>query len=273
MAKSTKIKTEYSESYRLLLSDLADILETGRHQAKQAVNRELLHTYWKLGARLSDSDRSQQTMSQLARDLSLPRILLYNTQKLYSRYPDGPPTQELSWSHHRRLLWVNDSVERAKYEKAAVKEAWTVRKLDTEIKRGRFQSKAAKQKRSADLPARPTASTYLYNATFVRAVDGDTVILSVDLGFYVRLEQRMRLAKIDAPELGTSAGDKAHQFVVDALSASQSIAVQTHRVDRYGRYIAHIFYSDQPDMLATDLVTNGTYLNQTLVSHGHARRT
>ena len=43
---------------------------------------------------------------------------------------------------------------------------------------------------------RPSDTRYLYRGTFLRAVDGDTVILRINLGFYVQAEQRLRLALI-----------------------------------------------------------------------------
>ena len=45
---------------------------------------------------------------------------------------------------------------------------------------------------------------YVYNATIERVVDGDTIDVTLDLGFDVRLhKQRCRLAGIDTPESRT----------------------------------------------------------------------
>jgi len=89
---------------------------------------------------------------------------------------------------------------------------------------------------------------YQYNAKIVRWVDGDTVILDIDLGFYVTRQERVRLARINAPELNSkvpyqvrlakSARAKAKKFAPEGsqvvLSTSKS------DIDRYSRYIGEI---------------------------------
>jgi len=38
-------------------------------------------------------------------------------------------------------------------------------------------------------------------AKILRWIDGDTLLVEVDLGFYVKKEEKVRLARINAPEL------------------------------------------------------------------------
>ena len=61
------------------------------------------------------------------------------------------------------------------------------------------------------------ANTYL--ARVRRVVDGDTLVVTVDLGFAVEVGQTLRLRGIDAPELSRQAGERAREFVRQALSA------------------------------------------------------
>ena len=42
---------------------------------------------------------------------------------------------------------------------------------------------------------------YTYKAKVLRWVDGDTLLCLIDLGFYTNKEERIRLARIYAPEL------------------------------------------------------------------------
>ena len=44
---------------------------------------------------------------------------------------------------------------------------------------------------------------YVYDTTIRRIVDGDTVDVWIDLGFDVRIRERVRLAGIDTPESRT----------------------------------------------------------------------
>ena len=62
-----------------------------------------------------------------------------------------------------------------------------------------------------------------FRAQCLRVVDGDTVDLFVDLGFYQYKRMRIRLAGIDTPELNSKDPDqrelaqKAKQWMVDKL--------------------------------------------------------
>ncbi len=50
---------------------------------------------------------------------------------------------------------------------------------------------------------------WTYGATLVRAIDGDTYVFDIDLGFYITTRQHVRLAGIDCPEIGTPEGKAA----------------------------------------------------------------
>lgn len=81
-----------------------------------------------------------------------------------------------------------------------------------------------------------------YNATVVKVIDGDTVDLSVDLGFHVSLTIRTRLIGIDAPEVSTPEGKIARDRLREALPVSSAVAVHTAKSpgDKYGRWLAAI---------------------------------
>ena len=89
---------------------------------------------------------------------------------------------------------------------------------------------------------------YQYNAKIVRWVDGDTVILDIDLGFYVTRQERVRLARINAPELNSqvpyqvrrakSARAKAKKFAPEGSEVI--LSTSKNDIDRYSRYIGEI---------------------------------
>jgi len=89
---------------------------------------------------------------------------------------------------------------------------------------------------------------YQYNAKIVRWVDGDTVILDIDLGFYVTKQERVRLARINAPELNSqvpyqvrrakSARAKAKKFAPEGSEVI--LSTSKNDIDRYSRYIGEI---------------------------------
>ncbi len=100
-------------------------------------------------------------------------------------------------------------------------------------------------------------------------MDGDTLLLSVDLGFEVIKRQRLRLASIDTPPAATSAGRAAKRYVVERLAVASLVVIKTQRQDLHGRYVGHVFYATSK--LAADAVfARGRYLNQELLDEGLA---
>lgn len=86
--------------------------------------------------------------------------------------------------------------------------------------------------------------TYEYRAVLYRVVDGDTVYLSVDLGFRVWVTVEFRLARIDAPEVvgGTkAAGVAATNYLVGLLTGREILVRSDKSRDKYGRWIGELF--------------------------------
>ena len=81
---------------------------------------------------------------------------------------------------------------------------------------------------------------YQYNALVERVIDGDTVDISVDLGFKVWSKQRMRLLHVDTAEKNTPFGKATKDLLKKALEGKMA-KVQVHAPDKYGRYLAEIY--------------------------------
>lgn len=83
---------------------------------------------------------------------------------------------------------------------------------------------------------------YEYLARLDRVIDGDTVDLTVDLGFSVFHRVRVRVLGVDTPERGEDGWAEATQFVKDWFwSHSAVLFVQTVKdKDKYGRILANI---------------------------------
>ena len=121
---------------------------------------------------------------------------------------------------------------------------------------------------SNEVGAQDTAS-YTYPAQVESVIDGDTLWAIVDCtrGTYTR--QKLRLHRIDTPERGTPAGEKARRFVMRQLKANPHIVIQTHKYDKYTRYLADVFYlpgSTNPEVI----IEKGIHLNQQLLDKGLA---
>jgi|TARA_R100001082_G_scaffold111105_1_gene93392 micrococcal nuclease len=109
---------------------------------------------------------------------------------------------------------------------------------------------------------------YHYNAKVVRVVDGDTVDTSIDLGFDIRIGQRVRLYGINTPECRTrdkdekKAGLAAKARLVEMLKENKNKCVIKTSLDKKGKYgrVLGVLYVNDVD------------LNEALVNEGHAKQ-
>lgn len=81
-----------------------------------------------------------------------------------------------------------------------------------------------------------------YEVTVDRVVDGDTVVVTIELGFSVKTTQWIRLAGINAPEKRgkeRELGLESTRALEDKLSAAKRVTIKTDgERGKFGRYIA-----------------------------------
>jgi endonuclease YncB( thermonuclease family) len=77
-------------------------------------------------------------------------------------------------------------------------------------------------------------------------IDGDTIDCSVDLGFFVSILCRFRLARINAPEIQTSSGKELKEKLLGLEGVD--CRVESLGRDRYGRWVAEIFLNDRGNL-------------------------
>jgi micrococcal nuclease len=115
---------------------------------------------------------------------------------------------------------------------------------------------------------------YVYDASVIRVVDGDTLDLLIDLGFRVFTKVRVRLFGVDTPEtFGVKkeseeykAGKAATAFVETWFTEREKVLVKSHDgkplgQGKYGRWLAVVLPRD-----------GGMSLNEALLKHGHAEK-
>lgn len=100
-----------------------------------------------------------------------------------------------------------------------------------------------------------------YSGRVLRVVDGDTLVLDIDLGLCTWVRQlKVRLAGVNAPELPTPEGLAAREFV-ERLVADRGpdVVVRTlkDRREKYGRWLADITWPPEQTGLAALLVEAG----------------
>ncbi len=87
-----------------------------------------------------------------------------------------------------------------------------------------------------------------YRANFVRAVDGDTVDLLVDLGFKIYAKIRVRVVGVDTPERGEDGYREATEFVERWFEQHEGEChIETEKTGKYGRWLAKILPPGEVD--------------------------
>jgi len=114
---------------------------------------------------------------------------------------------------------------------------------------------------------------FWYGAKVLKVIDGDTVDLSIDLGFKIHHEIRVRLFGVNTPESRTkdlqekALGLKAKQFTQDWFTNHKWVFVNTipDKDDKYGRILAKIYSSENINDPTT------ACLNTDIIQSGYAR--
>lgn len=108
---------------------------------------------------------------------------------------------------------------------------------------------------------RRKSKTWIVPGVVVRVVDGDTVHADLDLGWGVQYRRApIRLADVNAPELGTPEGDAAAARLRELLPVDAEIMVVSHSRDKYGRVLATV-------------MLGGRNVALVMIAEGHAVRT
>ena len=89
---------------------------------------------------------------------------------------------------------------------------------------------------------------YYYNANVRRVIDGDTLILNVDVGFYITMQCiKFRFMNYNAPETRgreKAHGKKAKKKLQEILPPGKKVKVRVYKADAFGRYLCDIILPD-----------------------------
>jgi predicted nuclease of restriction endonuclease-like (RecB) superfamily len=140
----SKTDSQPTDAYRNLLGQISDTYTQGQVRAVQAVNTQLVETYWQVGRHIVEVEQDgnlraeygKALIKNLSTDLGrlhgkgFSRSNLIYMRLLYLRYPISEmPSHLLTWSHYFELLKLDDDLERRFYEKQAIAERWSVAEL------------------------------------------------------------------------------------------------------------------------------------------------
>lgn len=140
-------------TYHQLIANIGVLLQKGKEEAVNAINRVLVQTYWEIGKFIIEYEQAGQQraeygtalLDQLSKDLSqhygkgFGRSNLIYIRKFYLTYPNSELlSTQLTWSHYFELLKIEDELERSFYEQQITHEKWSVRELKRQLKSALF---------------------------------------------------------------------------------------------------------------------------------------
>lgn len=139
---------EHSVISTQLLHNIAAIIEQARTQVRSAVNSAMVQSYWEIGRLIVEEEQqgasraaygkqqlqmlSEALTAQFGRGFDVSN--LRNMRQFYLLFPIRDAVRrELSWTHYRRLLRVENPRAREWYAQEAVSQNWSARALDRQI--------------------------------------------------------------------------------------------------------------------------------------------
>ena len=103
-----------------------------------------------------------------------------------------------------------------------------------------------------------------------RVLDGDTIDVTIDLGFDLYKKERVRIAGVDTPEkrtrnleekeLGIDATNWLKKELEDVLAGDDELIVRTELhggVGKYGRLLGWLYVGDEQVSLNEQMITQG----------------
>ena len=147
--------------YKTLFEKVSCLLEEAREKAVKQVNTVIVNTYWEVGRLIVEEEQKgkeragygEELIKRLAKDLKkrlgkgFTTANLWNMRQFYSTYSKLYALRreskedekscilrdQLTWTHFRILMRVEDNLAREFYEIEAIKNNWATRELERQI--------------------------------------------------------------------------------------------------------------------------------------------
>ncbi|MBS4456301.1 PDDEXK nuclease domain-containing protein [Tuanshanicoccus lijuaniae] len=127
--------------------EIKSIIVSARNKVYQTANFAMVEAYWNIGKKIIDEQGGKDTAEygqgllkalskQMTKDFGKGFTVanLKNMRQFYLTFPNGYALRsELSWTHYRSLMRVENDTARNFYLEEAIKSNWSTRQLDRQI--------------------------------------------------------------------------------------------------------------------------------------------
>ena len=230
-----------------LYSSIAELVTEGRKQVRSAVNSALIITYWNIGRLIVEDEQEgakraaygkavlKDIGAKLTRDFGKgfdERNLRYMRQ-FYLSFPKWNAVRsELSWTHYRHLLKVEDEQARQWYLEEAVKENWSTRAMERQINSFYYQRLLASQNK---IPVKQEAEEK------TKKLKPHDVLKDPYVLEFLQLKNKPEYTESD---IESSLIDELQSFLLELGSGFSFVARQKHfDLDGDHFYIDLVFYN------------------------------
>ncbi len=234
------------------ITDIKHIIEQARKQAYSSINTMMIQSYWLVGKRIVEEEQGgasraeygKALLKNLAAELtpiygnaySVRRLRDYRQFYLYfkdieiwhSRVPN------LTWTHYRELLMVNDETARNWYMHEAAKEMWSVRTLHRNISSQYYHRLLQSQAKNVVIEEMKQLTAPMQN-------DKLEFIKNPVVAEFLGLAQNSQYTET---ELETTIITHLQKFIMELGKGYAFVARQQHiRTDMGDFYIDLVFYN------------------------------
>ncbi|WP_386691454.1 MULTISPECIES: PDDEXK nuclease domain-containing protein [unclassified Lonepinella] len=138
----------FPQTNNTLFSQIAEIIHQAKNQVRQTVNVAMVQSYWHIGRLIVEDEQQGESRAEygkyVLKELSERLTEMFgkgfdvtNLRKMRQFFLAFPIRDtlclELSWSHYRRLIQVENQQARLWYMRETIEQNWSVRALDRQI--------------------------------------------------------------------------------------------------------------------------------------------
>lgn len=146
-----------------LVEAISSQIEQARNQVRQSVNSAMVQSYWQIGRLIVEDEQQgesraaygKQQLQQLSKQLT-ERLgkgfdvgNLRNMRQFYITFPIHDAVRsELSWTHYRALMRIDNPAARDWYQQEAINQSWSARALERQISTLYYERLLASQEKA-----------------------------------------------------------------------------------------------------------------------------
>lgn len=230
-----------------LYTEIAGLIEQGRNSVRTAVNSAMVLTYWSIGKLIVEdeqqgSDRAEygkEVLKKLGEQLSNEFGKGFNERNLryfrqfYMVFPIWNAVRaELSWTHCRLLLKVENEQARLWYMKETAVENWSTRALERQINSHYYERLLSSQNKEPVISEAKDKTARMKPQDVLK----DPYVLE-----FLKLKNRPEYTESD---LESALIDELQNFLLELGSGFSFVARQKHfDIDGEHFYIDLVFYN------------------------------